>query len=117
MFYTTVVQVLSDGDQRPLRGMKVSLFDKDSLTPDDLLGTGETDEAGEARFHFTADRFVDLDEHLGGEFPELYAVVHAPDGSPAVSTRAAAIDNLPRRHLTVCVPVSLVQEHGWSAPA
>jgi hypothetical protein len=107
MFYTTCVQVLLADSREPVPNVRVSLFDRDVFSPDDLLGTAETDAKGEANFRFTTDQFVDFEERVdvrGGIFPELYAVVYGPDGSELASTRAEAMDNLPRRHITVMVP-------------
>ncbi|HEU0054105.1 MAG TPA: hypothetical protein VFQ39_13055, partial [Longimicrobium sp.] len=87
MFYTTTVKVVLEGSRQPLAGVDVALFDRDRFSSDDLLGSGTTDAAGEARFRYTAKDFQDLDdsvESLRGTFPDLYAVVKAPDGSNAV---------------------------------
>jgi hypothetical protein len=118
MFYTTVVKVVLEESRQPLPGVNVSLFDKDRFSKDDLLGNGPTDAEGEARFRYDTTDFQDLDdsaEALRGTFPDLYAVVHAPDGSTAVSTRADAIDNLPRREILVTVPAAVASRHGWGA--
>jgi hypothetical protein len=111
MFYTTCVQVLLEGSREPVPNVRVSLFDRDTFSKDDLLGTAETDAKGEATFHFTSDQFVDFEERVdirGGIFPELYAVVYGHDGSELANTRAEAMDNLPRRHITVTVPSGAV---------
>lgn len=117
MFYTTTVKVVAEGAGKPLSGVKVSLYDKDRLSKDDLLGTADTDEGGEARFRFTSDQFDDEDQVLRGQFPDLYAVVHAPDGSQACTGRGEVHDNLPRRHITITVPADVCQQHGWGASA
>ena len=117
MFYTTVVKVIAEGSSQPLPGVRVSLYDKDMFSPDDLLGTEETDEGGEARFRFTSDQFDDEDQVLRGQFPDLYAVVHAPDGSQACTGRGEVQDNLPRRHITITVPAGVCQQHGWATAA
>ena len=107
MFYTTCVQVLLEGSREPMINVRVSLFDRDVFSPDDLLGTAETDAKGEANFSFTSKQFEDWEERVnvrGGIFPELYAVVYGPDGSELANTRAEAMGNLPRRHITVMVP-------------
>ena len=118
MFYTTVVKVVMDGSRQALPGVSVSLFDRDRLSKDDLLGEAQTDAAGEARFRYTSDKYQDFDdmaESLRGTFPDLYVVVAAPDGSTVVNTRAECIDNLPRREITVVVPADVAQRHGWAA--
>ena len=78
MRYTTVVKVVEEGSNRPLQGLHVSLFDRDTVSRDDLLGSGETDAGGEVRFDYNSEHFVDMDDRVGGVFPELYAVVYRP---------------------------------------
>jgi hypothetical protein len=104
MHYTTVVKVVEEGSNRPLSGLQVSLFDRDTFSRDDLLGTGQTDPGGEVRFDYDSSDFVDLDDRLGGIFPELYAVVYRADGEELYSTKADAVDNTPRKYITVAVP-------------
>ncbi|MDB4948317.1 MAG: hypothetical protein JWM27_966 [Gemmatimonadetes bacterium] len=113
MFFTTVARVVvAEEPSRAVPGVKVSLFDRDSITPDDLLGTGTTGAEGEVRFDYNSKEFVDLDDRLGGVFPELFAVVYGPDDQVMVSTRADAVDNTPRKQLTVSVPRDLLERHG-----
>jgi hypothetical protein len=104
MYFTTVVRVVAAGSARGIAGARVSLFDRDTFTPDDVLGTGTTDAQGDVRFEYTSDRFVDIDDHLGGVFPELYAVVYDADGREVVSSRGDTVDNTPRKYMTVEVP-------------
>ena len=106
MRYTTVVKVVEEGSNRPLQGLHVSLFDRDTFSRDDLLGTGETDPGGEVRFDYNSEQFVDLDDRIGGVFPELYAVVYRPDGAEILSTKADAVDNTPRKFITVTLPAA-----------
>jgi hypothetical protein len=108
MYFSTVVRVLAAGSGRGIAGAKVSLFDRDAFTPDDLLGTGTTDGSGEVRFDYTSEKFVDIDDHLGGVFPELYAVVYDAEGRVVVSTKDDTVDNTPRKFITVAVPADLV---------
>ncbi|HYJ80511.1 MAG TPA: hypothetical protein VEW03_12940 [Longimicrobiaceae bacterium] len=116
MFYTTAVRVVSEGSNEPIPNVRVSLFDKDLVSPDDLLGTAETGADGEAHFRFTTDDFAKDEDALDiREFPELYAVVYGPDGSTLASTRDLALDNRPRRHITVTVPAQAARELGWVA--
>jgi hypothetical protein len=107
MQYTTVVKVVEEGSNRPLSGLQVSLYDRDSFSRDDHLGTGQTDAGGEVRFDYRSEDFVDLDDRLGGIFPELYAVVYRPDGTEMHSTKADAVDNTPRKFITVAVPAGV----------
>lgn len=107
MYFSTVVRVVAAGSTRGITGAKVSLFDRDAFTPDDLLGTGTTDANGEVRFEYTSDQFVDIDDKLGGVFPELYAVVYDAAGQVVVSTKEDTVDNTPRKYMTVTVPADL----------
>ncbi|CAN5224075.1 hypothetical protein BH23GEM4_BH23GEM4_00940 [soil metagenome] len=116
MYCKTTVKVVHDGAGDPLSGARVSLYDRDWLTSDDLLGTGITDASGEACFSYAAEAWMDLDDHIGGSAPELYVVVHGVDGEPIVNTRAQAVSNRHRRQITVAVPEGLVREAGQIAP-
>src|SRR5687767_2820755 len=104
MHYTTVVKVVEEGSNRPLQGLQVSLYDRDSFSRDDLLGTAATNDAGEARFEYSSEQFVDLDDRLGGIFPELYVVVAREDGTQLLSTKQDAVDNTPRKYISVSLP-------------
>jgi hypothetical protein len=106
MHYTTVVKVVEEGSNRPLAGLRVALYDRDTFSRDDLLGTGETDPGGEVRFDYDSSDFVDLDDRVGGIFPELYAIVSRSDGAELRSTKAEAVDNTPRKYITVAVPTA-----------
>jgi hypothetical protein len=110
MYFTTVVKVVSAEDpSRGIAGVSVALFDRDTFTPDDKIGTGTTDASGEARFEYNSEQFVDIDDRLGGVFPELYAVVYDAAGKVVHSTRAEAVDNTPRKSLTVTLPAGAAQ--------
>ena len=112
MYYTTTVKlVLAESPSSPLSNVKVALYDRDRITPDDLLGTSETDAAGEARFQYTTEMFDDLDEKIGGEMPELYAVVYDAGQKVVLSTRSEAEENLARKRITVPVPQELAARH------
>jgi hypothetical protein len=113
MHYTTVVKVVEEGSNRPLSGLQVALFDRDTFSRDDRLGTGQTDAGGEVRFDYRSEDFVDLDDRIGGIFPELYAVVYAADGTELYSSKADAVDNTPRKYITLALPSPAVQD---SAP-
>ncbi|MBK6296219.1 MAG: hypothetical protein IPF55_19875 [Rhodoferax sp.] len=66
----------------PLVGVKVSLFDRDRLSSDDLLGSGLTDSKGRVSFGFTARQYADIEDvkkpsqPLRLVMPDLYVVVH-----------------------------------------
>ena len=104
MYFTTVVKVLADGpDDRPLAGLQVRLYDRDRFSSDDLLGEQVTDANGEARFSYTSDDFVDLDDRLSGEMPDLYAVVNDASGNQIASTKLDIVENSPEKYMTVRV--------------
>ena len=113
--YSTVVKVVDEGSGRPLAGLAVTLFDKDQFSRDDRLGSGATDAAGEVAFAYGERHFVDVEDRISGSLPDLYCVVHAPDGSEAFSTRAETLDNTPRRQIVVALPADVVARHGWAA--
>ena len=106
MHYTTVVKVVEEGSNRALPGLKVALYDRDAFSRDDLLGSSDTDAEGEARFSYSSEQFVDMDDRLGGIFPELYVVVSRADGTRLLSTKSDAVDNTPRKFITVTLPAA-----------
>jgi hypothetical protein len=110
--YTTVVRVVDGGSGRPLAGLRVSLFDRDRFSQDDRLGEGTTDAGGEARFAYSTADFADLEDRMSGSLPDLYCVIHAPDGAEIFSSKDDALDNTPRRRIDVVLPAELVARHG-----
>lgn len=116
MYCKTTVKVVHDGLGDPLPGATVSLYDRDWLTPDDLLGTEITDASGQACFSYPAEAWIDLDDRIGGNAPELYVVVHGCEGEAIVNTRAEAVSNRHRRRITVTVPEGVVGGPGQVAP-
>lgn len=112
MYFTTTVRVAVDDDSsQPIAGAKVALFDRDRLTRDDLLGSAVTDERGEARFQYSADQFTDVDETVGGAFPELYAVVTDPQEEQVVSTRAEAQPNSAPKYINIRIARDVAIRH------
>lgn len=110
-FTTTIKLVLADAPSSSLANVKVCLFDRDRFTPDDLLGTAVTDGNGEARFQYSSEDFLDVDEKTGGEFPELYAVVYDGEDDVVVSTRSEADSNAAHKRITVPIARDLAQRH------
>lgn len=113
MYFTTTVRLaVDDGSSEPIRGVKVALFDRDRLSRDDLLGSGTTDENGEARFQFSTEQFSnDADERMGGMFPELYAVVSGPNDEQVVSTRAEALPNSAPKYISIRIARDVAVRH------
>ena len=112
MNYETTVRVVAEGSRRPLPGLRVSLFDHDRFSKDDLLGTGTTDAAGETHFEYHTKDFADLEDRISGSLPDLYCVVYAADGSELFSNQPQALDNTPRRVMMVELDAEVVARHG-----
>lgn len=108
---TTVKVILADAPTEPIAGAKVKLFDRDTVTDDDLLGTETTDDRGEACFNYDTEDFLDLDDRMGGDAPDLYAVVYDANDEVVVSTRADTVTDRHLKHLTVRVDRDLVRQH------
>lgn len=102
-YMTTVRLVAADDPERGIAGVKVALFDHDTISRDDSLGTAVTDTDGEARFDYESEEFVDLDDRIQGVFPDLYVVAYGPDGEKVVTTRDDTVRNTPRKRITVAV--------------
>lgn len=107
---TTVKLVLADDPDKALSDVQVSLFDRDSITSDDLLGSETTDAEGEACFRYGSEKYLDLDDRMSGEDPELFAVVYDSDGQVVVTTRKEAFSGH-RRQMTVAVQRDLAERH------
>lgn len=112
---TTVKVVFADAPSEPLAGVKVQLFDRDTVTDDDLLGSETTDDVGEACFNYDSEDFLDIDDRVGGEAPDLYAVVYDANDQVVVSTRPDAVTDRHLKHLTVRVDRDLVRQHNLAA--
>lgn len=116
MTFQTIVDVFVADTQQPLRGLTVSLFDADTFSADDHLGTQTTDSNGRTTFKFEqadfADRFEFIDGGFrrGGATPELYATVTTPKGTIIADTRANGSGRDPF-HLSVPIDQTLVAEH------
>lgn len=116
LFTTTVKVVLAEDRSHGLANVKVSLFDRDTFSRDDLLGTGTTDAHGEVEFQYHSEDFQDVEDRMRESFPELYAVVHGAEGSEQVATtRDHAQGNYVRRVITVAVPREDAARHNLLA--
>lgn len=89
----------------------VCLYDRDRISRDDPLGMDITNTYGEATFHFTDDRFLDVDDRLGGALPELYVRVFDSDGCCVLSTRAGAAPNTVPELIPIPVDRELARRH------
>jgi hypothetical protein len=110
-FTTTVKLVLKEEPNTVLPNVKVALFDKDTFTKDDPLGTAVTDQNGEALFEYTTEQFLDIDDRMGTEFPDLYTIVYDSEDRIIVNTRTEVIHNTPRKRITVPIERGVAQEH------
>jgi hypothetical protein len=112
MKFTTHVRVHLEGaPAQALPRVKVSLHDRDRITPDDHIATARTDDAGVAAFTYYSKDFVDLDERLGGLYPELYVVLRDARDQVVLTTRSDAEKNQARREIVVAVPRNLAERH------
>lgn len=93
-------------------GAIVCLYDRDRLTRDDHVGTDVTNQYGEATFRFPDDRFLDVDDRLGGRLPELYVEIVDAQGECVISTRASAVRNAVPSLIRVPVDRDLALRHG-----
>ena len=111
-YSTTVKLYVEDAPNEWLSCAIVYLYDRDRLTPDDFLGMEMTNEYGEATFHFRRSDYMDIDERMGGELPELYIRVYGRDDRFMLSTRSLARRNEVTRLIRIGVERELAREHG-----
>jgi hypothetical protein len=108
MEYITVVRVLVRESRRPLRNVKVELFDRDELSPDDSLGLAYTNQFGDASFKYSTRDFAD--NPLGTDdqpvaavqrdtVPDLYPVIYNRSDEIVVDMRDEATRNEARLHI------------------
>ena len=84
----------------PAAGMQVTAMDADLLF-DDKLGTATTDRDGRFRITYGVEQFRDLFERA----PDIYLVIHAPDGRLVTTTKDATIRNAgPDQEIEVQLP-------------
>ncbi len=113
MKFTTIVKVELEESKHPLSGVKVSLFDKDKMSKDDLLGTRRTNKKGKIYFKYDSKKFTDL---LGDESsfswynvnkfrPDLYVKIYNEKGDVVLSTQAH-IRNNAHYNTVITIPIS-----------
>jgi hypothetical protein len=90
----------------------VYLYDRDRLSKDDFLGMDITDQFGEATFRFSAEQFLDLDDHVGGSLPELYVKVYGRDDRLVLTTRSRAERNAVPDLIRIGIDRELARSHG-----
>jgi hypothetical protein len=92
-YQTKIKLFVEDTPSEWISGVIVCLYDRDLISRDDHLGTEITNPYGEATFRFTADQFIDIDERIGGQLPDLFVEVYDADGKRVLTTRASAERN------------------------
>lgn len=111
-YETKVKLFIEDAVTEWIVGAIVCLYDRDRVSRDDYLGTDSTNMYGEASFRFTSDRFLDMDDRLGGSLPELYVKVFDTEGQCVLSTRAQAGRNAVPDLIRVPIERELALQHG-----
>jgi hypothetical protein len=120
MEYVTVVRVLVRESRRPLRNVKVELFDRDELSPDDSLGLAYTNKFGEASFKYRTRDFADnalgLDDQPANAIkrdtvPDLYPVIYNRSDEIVVDLRDEATHNEARLDILVLIDESVALAH------
>ena len=113
MEYETKVKLfIEDSPREAVSCAIVCLYDRDRLSRDDHLGMDITDAYGEATFRFSDDDFLDVDDRLGGNLPELYVRVYDSAGKCIFSTRADAARNTIPNLIRVPLDRELARQHG-----
>lgn len=111
-YETTVKLFVADAPTDWIACAIVCLYDRDRISRDDPLGMNVTNSYGEAKFRFTADEYLDIDDRVGGNLPELYVKVFDSDGGCVLSTRADARRNTVPNLIQVPVERELAERHG-----
>lgn len=111
---TRVKLVLTDSPKTGVPGATISLYDKDVTNPDDLLGTGVTDDNGEVLFTYDSAAFVDDEdgpEWSIASLADLYVIVRDAAGAEVLNTREQAVDDKLPARLVVSIERSLAEKH------
>lgn len=105
--------VVANESNKVLPNLKVSLYDRDWQSDDDLLGTGVTDANGEIYFQFDEKLYQDEEDGPAwriDSLPDLYVNVHDSQDHVVYSTRdVVARDKFPKL-LVVPVPRAIVEQ-------
>lgn len=115
MLLTTRLKLtLQEPSNTALRGVKVSLYDRDEGDPDDYLATGVTDSEGEILFQFDSEQYTDVED--GPEWrldslPDLYIVIYDAQGNPVYTTRSEYLKHALPRRFEIAVPTAVARAH------
>lgn len=125
MDYVTTVRLLIRETRQALPNVKVELFDRDEHSPDDSLGTGQTNSFGEVTFKYSTSDFADsalgVDDEgvrVGGSrdtVPDLYPVVYDTQGQVVISRRDEATRNKAALHILVLIDEAVARAHQLSS--
>lgn len=110
--------VLDENRKQVLPNVKVSLYDRDWKSADDLLGTGITDANGEIFFEFDEKKYKDDEDGPDWRIeslPDLYVNVYDAQNNVVYSTRdVVERDKFPKL-LVVPIPRAIVEKHNLSS--
>lgn len=106
--------VLDENRKQVLPNVKVSLYDRDWKSEDDLLGTDVTDAKGEIYFQFDEKKYKDDEDGPDWRIeslPDLYVNVYDAQDKVVYSTRdVVKRDKFPQL-LVVPIPRAIVEQH------
>jgi hypothetical protein len=111
---TRVKLVVAETPSVGVPGVKVSLFDRDTESEDDLLGTAVTDKDGKIRFVFDSEKYTDTEDQPAwrlDSLPELFVVVYDAKDEVVVSTRSTAQENKIPDEIVVPINKKLLESH------
>jgi hypothetical protein len=111
---TRVKLVTAESPVAGIPGVKVGLFDRDTRSEDDMLGTEITDERGIARFYFDSKVYTDGEDQPAWQkesLPDLYVVVYDAQGSIVISTRSEVVEDKIPDEIVVPLSKELVDRH------
>lgn len=105
--------VQPDNSRAPLPGVRVSFYDRDKFTSDDLLGTGRTNDEGVAKVIFTMHDY--LDEVIPGKpvekLPDVYVVVHGANNQVVATTKSKPLRSVDTK-IEITVTLDKAIQHG-----
>jgi hypothetical protein len=105
--------VLAENKKQALPNLKVSLYDRDWKSDDDLLGTGVTDSKGEIYFQFEEKKYKDNEDSPDWRIeslPDLYVNVYDAQDNVVYSTREVVERDKFPQLLVVPIPRAIVEK-------
>lgn len=121
MDYVTTIRLLVRESKKPLKDVRVELFDRDEHSPDDSLGVAQTNAFGEATFKYKTRDFADNltgndDEAIKlrgsrDSVPDLYPVVYNRRGEVILSKRDEATHNNAVLNMLVLIDEQVARNH------